>query len=463
MRREGSVATVTSTVADRAARAIVHRLLRRLDGGELELVERGRVHRFGTPAPADGRPPLRARIEVRDGAFYRALLRGSTGAGAAYADGAWECDDLVAVVRIAARAMGAADRVRERLLPLTAPVQRTAWRARANTRARARARISAHYDLGNELFASFLDPTLSYSCLVFERPEASLHEAAVAKLERVCRKLALGPGDRVLEIGTGWGGFALHAAARYGCHVTTTTISREQHAHVVRAVADAGLQDRVTVLLEDYRDLRGTYDKLVSIEMIEAVGWEHLDTFFAVCSRRLAPHGTMLLQAIVYDDRAYRIAKGAPSFANTLVFPGGALPSLGAIERSLGRVGDLRTVQLEDISGHYVRTLHAWRERFLAAWPRLRGRGYDERFRRLWTLYLAYCEAGFAERRIRDVQLLLAKPAFADEPLAPLPAVGGAPAQRAGDGAAAVPGGAATTGGAAAAPDRSAATPDAAA
>jgi len=415
------------TAADRAARALAFRLLGRVRGGELELVEGGRVHRFGRPDPGDGRPPLRARVEVRDPAFYRALLRGSAAAGAAYADGLWECDDLVALVRIGARAMDAADRVRERLLPLTAPVQRTAWRARANTRARARRRISAHYDLGNELFASFLDPTLSYSCLVYERPDAPIDEAAVAKLDRVCRKLALGPGDRVLEIGTGWGGFALHAAANYGCHVTTTTISREQHAHAVRAVADAGLQDRVTVLREDYRDLRGTYDKLVSIEMIEAVGWEHLHTFFAVCSQRLAPHGTMLLQAIVYDDRAYRVAKGASSFANTLIFPGGALPSVAAIERELGRVGDLRTIQLEDISGHYVRTLRAWRERFLASWPRLQGRGYDERFRRLWTLYLAYCEAGFAERRIRDVQMLLAKPAFTAEPLMPLPAVDGAP------------------------------------
>lgn len=291
----------------------------------------------------------------------------------------------------------------------------------------------------------------------------SLDDAQLAKLERICTALQVGPEDHLVEIGTGWGGLAIHAASEYGCRVTTTTISRRQAEYARERIAGAGLGDRIEVVERDYRELAGRYDKLVSIEMIEAVGWEHLDTFFAVCSRRLAPHGTMLLQAIVYDDRAYRIAKGAPSFANTLVFPGGALPSLGAIERSLGRVGDLRTVQLEDISGHYVRTLHAWRERFLAAWPRLRGRGYDERFRRLWTLYLAYCEAGFAERRIRDVQLLLAKPAFADEPLAPLPAVGGAPAQRAGDGAAAVPGGAATTGGAAAAPDRSAATPDAAA
>jgi cyclopropane-fatty-acyl-phospholipid synthase len=399
-----------------AARSAVHALLARVRGGQIELVEDGRTFVLGTQAePPEA--PLRARIEVRAPAFYPALLRGGASAGEAYMDGLWECADLVALVRIAARAMPAIDRLRGRLLPLTGPFQRTAWRLRANTRARARERIAAHYDLGNTLFSRFLDETMMYSSAIFERPEMTLHEASVAKLERICRKLALSPADHVLEIGGGWGGFALHAAVRHGCRVTTTTISREQHDHARAAVRAAGLEDRVTVLLEDYRDLRGSYDKLVSIEMVEAVGWEHLDTYFAVCSRRLRPEGTMLLQAIVHPERVFRVEKASNGFINRHVFPGGSLPSLAAIERSLARRTDLRSIALEDITPHYARTLRCWRERFQAAWPELRTLGYDERFRRMWDLYLAYCEAGFLERRIRDVQLQLAKPAFHAEPL----------------------------------------------
>lgn len=407
---------------ERAARAAIHALLRRVRGGVIELREPdGSVLALGAQAPPPA-APLRVRVDVHSPAAYVALaLHQGVGLGRSYMEGLWSCDDLVTLVRIAARAMEAGDRVRERLLPLVGPAQRTAWRLRANTRARSRERIAAHYDLGNELFSRFLDETMMYSCGIFERPDATLHEASVAKLERVCRTLDLGPDDHVLEIGTGWGGFALHAAGRHGCRVTTTTISRAQHEHAVAAVRAAGLSDRVEVLLEDYRDLRGSYDKLVSIEMIEAVGWEHLDAYFAVCAERLKPDGAMLLQAIVASDRAFRVERASVGFINAFVFPGGTLPSLAAIERSVGRT-DLRTVRLEDITAHYVPTLRAWRENFLAAWPELREHDYDERFRRVWELYLAYCEAGFAERRIQDVQMTLAKPRFHAEPLPPLPA-----------------------------------------
>jgi cyclopropane-fatty-acyl-phospholipid synthase len=407
------------SVRERAARRAVHALLGRVQGGEIELVEADVTHTLGTQAQA-GAEPLRARVEVRSPAFHAALLRGGASAGAAYMDGLWECGDLVALVRIAARSIGGVDRLRERLLPLIGPIQRTAWRLRGNSRARARECIAAHYDLGNALFSRFLDETMTYSCGVFERPDASLHDAQVAKLDRICRRLALSPADHVLEIGTGWGGFALHAAERYGCHVTTTTISREQHAYAQAAIRAAGLADRVELLLEDYRDLRGSYDKLVSIEMVEAVGWEHLDDYFRVCAQRLRPDGTMLLQAIVHPERVFRIEKASTGFVNRYVFPGGSLPSLAAIERSLARASDLRSIGLEDITPHYSRTLRLWRERFLAAWEELRALGYDERFKRMWTLYLAYCEGGFLERRIRDVQLQLAKPAFRAEPLLPL-------------------------------------------
>jgi len=258
-----------------------------------------------------------------------------------------------------------------------------------NDRTRSRRDIAAHYDLGNELFGRMLDPTMTYSCGLFERPGISLADAQVAKLELACQKLELSPGDHVLEIGTGWGSFALHAAGTRGCRVTTTTISAEQHAYALEQVRRAGLEDRGTVLLSDYRDVHGRYDKLVSIEMIEAVGWRQFGTFFEKCSGLLKPEGSMLLQAITIDDRAYEVEKAGRSFMNTRVFPGGCLPSLDVISREVARRTDMALVHLEDITCHYVETLRRWRERFLSNWESLSGLGYDERFRRLWTLYLA--------------------------------------------------------------------------
>jgi cyclopropane-fatty-acyl-phospholipid synthase len=281
---------------------------------------------------------------------------------------------------------------------------------RTQTRRRAKRSIAAHYDLGNALFELMLDPTMMYSCAVFERPGMTLEEASLAKLERVCERLRLGPDDHVVEIGTGWGGFAVHAAATHGCRVTTTTISREQYEWARASVRRAGLDDRVTVLLEDYRDLEGSYDKLVSLEMIEAVGWRGFGTFFEKCSSLLAPDGLMLLQAITIDDRAYEVEKAGASFIKTYVFPDGCLPSLEVIGRCVARRTDMQAVGLEDLTPHYAETLRRWRANFLANARRLEDLGYDERFRRLWTLYLSYCEAGFAERRIGDVLMLLAKP-----------------------------------------------------
>jgi cyclopropane-fatty-acyl-phospholipid synthase len=394
---------------DRMARWLALRLLSRARGGELVVVEGSRRMVFGRRL---ARSPLSAVLRVRSVRFYRQLLRGSVGLGEAYVDGLWDCDDLVALTRIAARNVGTLDRLRRTLSPVLIPVQRWArWLAR-NTPGRARERIAAHYDLGNELFAQFLDPTMMYSCAVFESPDDTLEEGSLAKLERVCRKLDIGPSDHVLEIGTGWGGFALYAAERRGCRVTTTTISAEQHAYATERVREAGLQERVTVLFEDYRDLRGEYDKLVSIEMIEAVGWQYFPTFFRRCSQLVCEDGAMLLQAIVIEDEAYEVEKAGKSFINTHVFPGGCLPSMEVIARTVARVTDFRQAHVEDITAHYALTLARWRERFLAAGERLSALGYDERFRRLWELYLSYCEGGFRERRIQDVQLLLAKPRF---------------------------------------------------
>jgi cyclopropane-fatty-acyl-phospholipid synthase len=390
-------------VIDRICRRLLSLFLRRIATGTLVVLEDGERRAYGAGPPA-------ATITVRSSRMWRMGLAGSRGLADAYADGLWDSPDVVALVRLAARNAAGLDRLRRRLAPVRVPIQRVrAWLNRS-TRLRRRRDIAAHYDLGNELFSRMLDPTMSYSCAVFEDPGMTLEEAQLAKLELICEKLDLEPGDRLLEIGTGWGALAIHAAATRGCHVTTTTISREQHDHALAAVHRAGLEDRVTVLLEDYRDLSGRYDKLVSIEMIEAVGWRHTGAFFAKCSALLAPHGAMLLQAITVDDRAYEVEKASRSFMNTRIFPGGCLPSLESLIRSAVRRTDLQVVGLEDLTPYYVETLRRWRSRFTLHTNDLDELGYDERFRRMWTLYLSYCEAGFAERRILDLQLLLAKP-----------------------------------------------------
>jgi cyclopropane-fatty-acyl-phospholipid synthase len=287
----------------------------------------------------------------------------------------------------------------------------------SNSVAGARRNIAAHYDLGNRLFELFLDrDAMLYSCALYENPDASLEQAQRAKLERICRSLELGPHTHLLEIGGGWGGLAIHAASRYGCRVTTTTISHEQRAYADARIRRAGLDGLVRVIGQDYRELTGRYDRLVSIEMIEAVGWQYFDLFFRRCAELLVPDGLMFLQAICIDDHAYEAEKATPSVANRLIFPGGCLPSLEVISRCLATQTDMRTVWVEDISASYELTLRAWRERFLAAERQLEELGYDRRFRRLWEMYLAMSEAGFREGRIKDVQLLCAKPGRSAQP-----------------------------------------------
>ncbi len=382
-------------------------LLGRVRSGRIEIVEAGRRRCFG-PDGAE----LRATVTIRDPAAWRGPLRGSIGLGEAYLEGLWETDDLVALLRIAAREVSARSRLRRAIHRLRGFLHRLRRLVPENSRRGARENIAAHYDLGNDLFSAFLDQRMMYSCAQFRRAGASLEQAQLAKLERICAKLELGPDDHLLEIGTGWGGLAVHAAREHGCRVTTTTISSEQHRLARERVREAGLDDRVTVLFEDYRDLRGSYDKLVSIEMIEAVGWQHFDEFFQRCDALLAPGGLMFLQAITIDDDLYEAEKASRSFANTHVFPGGCLPSKGTIASCLARVTSLRQIWFEDITADYPPTLAAWRQRFLAAWDRLRTQGYDEHFRRFWVFYLTLSEAGFREGRIGDVQTLLAKPQY---------------------------------------------------
>lgn len=389
-----------------AARWMACKLLSGLRGGELTVLEGDRQRRFGV----DG---ARATVKIHSQRAWALLARGSRGLAEGYAQGLWDTPDPAALIALAARNVHRIDAVRRRLAFALRPAQMIGALSRPAGRIRNRRDIAAHYDLGDRLFELMLDPTMSYSCAVFEHPEMSLEEASVAKLERVCRKLGLHRGHHVIEIGGGWGGFALHAARTRGCRVTTTTISANQYAYVREKVRREGLQDLVTVLDADYRDLRGRYDRLVSIEMIEAVGWRNFELFFKRCSDLLKPDGAMLLQAITIGQAGYEVQKAGRSFINTYIFPNGCLPSDEVIRRCLAAVTDMRILDVEDITRHYVETLRRWRESFTRNSSRLAELGYDERFRRLWTLYLAYCEAGFAERRIFDLQILTGKPGHA--------------------------------------------------
>ncbi|QQQ00858.1 SAM-dependent methyltransferase [Lysobacter enzymogenes] len=354
---------------------------------------------------------LEATVTVHDPGFYRALAaNGSVGAGEAFIDGLWDCDDLVALVRLLVRNRDLLDSMEGGWARIGGWALRAWHRLRRNTRAGSRRNIAAHYDLGNEFFATFLSTDLMYSSAVYAEEGDTLEVASQRKLDRICRKLGLCPGDRVIEIGTGWGGFAVHAAGRYGCHVTTTTVSREQHAAAAMRVREAGVEDRVTLLLEDYRDLRGEYDKLVSIEMVEAVGADFLPSYFERVGALLAPNGLAMLQAITIEDHRYQRALREVDFIKRFVFPGSFIPSVAALLDAKTRACDLALVQLDDFGPSYALTLQAWRLRFVAARARIEGLGYDRRFLRLWEFYLCYCEGGFRERSIGVAQMLLAKP-----------------------------------------------------
>ncbi len=394
-------------------RRLVLAKLAGLRHGRLELAEAGQSWRFGQ---GDG-----VRIEVRDPAFWAAVaFGGSVGAGEAYMDGLWDCDDLTGLTRLLLRNRAVLDGMEQGLARLSAPLRGLLHRMNRNTRAGSRRNIAAHYDLGNDFYRLWLDETLMYSSAVFERPGMSLRDASTAKLARICRKLDLQPGDHVLEIGSGWGGFALHAAGRHGCRVTTVTLSRQQCDLARARVAAAGLDHLVEVSLTDYRDLDGQYDKLVSIEMVEAVGAEHLDTYFRQCGRLLKPDGAMLLQAITIADQRYEAALKEVDFIQKHIFPGGFLPSVTALTAAMTRASDLRPAQLEDIGPHYAETLARWRANFLAELDAVRAQGFDERFIRMWLFYLCYCEGGFRERDIGTVQMLLAKPGWRGDATLPL-------------------------------------------
>jgi cyclopropane-fatty-acyl-phospholipid synthase len=425
MRESGSIVASGVDAARTRRPAIIERFARRAVLARLAGIKRGRIAiedgderiSFGEEiSSAD----LRATIRVLDQRFYSDLaLGGSMGAGEAYMAGSWTTDDLTALVQIMIRNRDVMEGMDGGLARLASPARRLLHYFNRNTRAGSQRNIAAHYDLGNEFFELILDPTLMYSCAIFLRPDSTLEEAAIAKVDRICRKLDLRAHDHLLEIGTGWGGFAIHAAKNYGCRVTTTTISRAQHDYALKKIAEQGLGDRITVLFKDYRDLSGQFDKAVSIEMIEAVGHQFVDSYFRKCGELLKPDGVMLLQAITIADQFYESAVRNVDFIKKYIFPGSFIPSVTSLCNSITRASDMRLFHLEDITPNYAETLKSWRLRMFQNIERVRALGYPEEFIRMWEFYLSYCEGGFRERYIGDVQMLLTKPASRRLPILP--------------------------------------------
>jgi len=413
------------------AREIVLRGLEELEGGRLRLeLPDGTTRAFGSTGAGEdagggGREPD-VRLRVADPAFFRrVLLEGETGAGASYIDGEWEADDLVGLVRLGIRNRDAL-KAAAPLFFVGAAVDWIRHRLRPNTRAGARRNVRQHYDLGNDFFALFLDESLTYSCAWFGDGPCSLAEAQRSKYRRIAEKAGIGPGHRVLEIGCGWGGFAEFAAGELGARVTGLTVSRAQADHARRRMEAAGLDDRVEIALTDYREVEGEWDRVVSIEMLEAVGHGYLEDYFHAVDRALAPGGRAVVQVITIPDRRYAAYRRRPDFIQRFVFPGSHLPSLGAMARAMGEGSRLVTTDLEDIGTHYAETLRRWRLRFLERRDEARALGYGEPLLRMWEFYLAYCEAGFLERYIQDHQLVLTRAADPALPVDPYRSAGSA-------------------------------------
>ena len=389
------------------ARSAVLAQLRNLRQGRLRLICKGRQWLFGDAGSA-----LHAEVEIFDEAAWSMVAaNGSIGAGEAYIHGYWRSPDLAAVTRLFVANLEVLDALEGGMARLGRPVLRLLHWFNRNSRRGSRRNILAHYDLGNALFERLLDPTMMYSAAMFDSLEQSLEQGQLNKLERICDKLALHPDDHLLEIGTGWGSLAIHAATRHGCRVTTTTLSEAQYAHTLQRVRDLGLQERITVLREDYRDLGGRFDKLVSIEMIEAVGHRYLPLYFRRCASLLKDDGLMLLQAITIRDQRYEQAQRSVDFIQRYIFPGGALPSLSVMLQTASRHTALNLVHMEDFGLDYARTLQHWRDNLRQSRSALVELGYDDTFQRLWEFYLCYCQGGFEERAIGVAQLLWAAPA----------------------------------------------------
>lgn len=398
------------------ARRVLFALLQRIEHGQLVIKDGEDRYVFGQ---TDG-SGLRISVTVHDPRLYSAVaFGGSVGSGEAYMAGYWSCDDLPGLFRVIVRNRAVLDSIDLGWVRFKAPFYKLFNRLRQNTKKGSRRNISDHYDLGNDFYSLFLDESMTYSCGIFHGEGCSLVQASEAKYDRICKKLSIQPDEHVLEIGTGWGGFAIHAAGQYGCQVTTTTISTEQFSLAKQRVREAGLSDRITILKKDYRDLTGQYNKLVSIEMVEAVGHNYLETFFNCCSQRLTKDGMMFLQAITLPDQSYELQLKTVDFIKRYIFPGSCIPSLAAISNAIAKASDLRLFHFEDITPHYATTLRLWRENFMARLDEVKKQGFSDSFIRMWEYYLSYCEGSFEERYLGDVQMVFVKPWNRSAPILP--------------------------------------------
>ncbi len=408
---------LVTTFIDKIARKLVLNYFKNITEGEVTVIEKNERMVFGNMTHEF---PLKATVNVQSPKMFLDIAaKGLNGAGEAYIKGRWVCDDLTALVQIFTRNRDAANNMEGGLASLGVWAFKLAHASKKNNRHGSLKNIHAHYDLGNDFFSTFLDDTKMYSCGIFEKPESSLYEASVAKIDRICKKMDLASTDHVLEIGTGWGGFALHAAKNYGCRVTTTTISDEQYSFARNLMKENGLDGQVTILKQDYRDLEGQFDKLVSIEMIEAVGHQYYKTFFEKCSQLLKSNGRMMIQAIIIVDNLFEEAKDFVDFIKQYIFPGSCIPSITALCSAAASSSDMRLFHLEDITPHYAKTLKEWRERFLKNETEVKNLGFSEAFIRMWVFYLCYCEGGFMERQIGNVQMLFTKPHCRMNPILP--------------------------------------------
>lgn len=402
--REGAPARPSALTG--VLRGAVRQRLGAITAGRIDITDP-----WGDWQAGDTEATPRARLTVTDPRFYSdAVTGGALGIARAYMDGYWRADSLADLFRVGIHNIDVFDTMEGGTAALAQRVSRWRHERRANTRDGSRENIYAHYDIGNDLFALFLDDTMTYSAAVFADRDEDLASAQTRKLDRICRKLDLQPGHHVLEVGCGWGGFAIHAARRYGCRVTAITISPSQYELATQRIREAGLGDRITVLLEDYRNLEGRYDRVVSIEMIEAVGHEFLPAYFSECARLLREDGAMCLQAISMPDQRYRRYLKTVDFIKAYIFPGCCVPSQQAMLAAVAGHTDMKPVHIEDMAPHYAHTLRRWRERFMERLDRVHALGYSERFVRLWDYYLQYCEAGFDERYLGSLQITLTKP-----------------------------------------------------
>ena len=387
-------------------KSILFRKLKSIKSGELTVIDGGNRYVFG-----DSEPKFKAELEVFSQEFYVFLGSGGTnGAAEAFTAGYWNSKNLVKLIQLIIKNKKTLLGLESGFARLANPITKLIHKKRQNTLVGSKNNILAHYDLSNDFYRLWLDPTMTYSSGVFPKKDSSMQEASVEKLDRICRKLKLSSADHVLEIGTGWGSFAVHAAKKYGCKVTTTTISDKQFQYASELISKEALDDKITLLSKDYRELEGAFDKVVSIEMIEAVGAEYVPGFFEKASSLLKKNGLMLLQGITYNDPDFDAYKNSVDFIRKYIFPGSCLVAMPQILQAIKEKTDMAMIDSEDITHHYARTLEIWREDFLKVLPQVKDLGFSDPFTRIWNFYLVYCEAGFLENLIGDYQIVFAKP-----------------------------------------------------